>query len=60
VAEYRTMRVSFWDDPYIESLQPLDKLLYIYLFTNPHVNNLGILDISHKKLHLRPASMLGV
>jgi len=44
------MRVSFWDDPYIESLQPLDKLLYIYLFTNPHVNNLGILDISHKKI----------
>jgi len=50
MAEYRTMRVSFWDDPYIESLQPLDKLLYIYLFTNPHVNNLGILDISHKKI----------
>lgn len=44
------MRVSFWDDPYIESLQPLDKLLYIYLFTNPHVNNLGILGISQKKI----------
>jgi len=50
VAEYRTMRVSFWDDPYIESLTPLEKLLYIYLFSNPHVNNLGIMDISQKKI----------
>lgn len=50
MAEYRTIRVSFWNDPYIEELSHRDKLLYIYLFTCPHVNNLGVVEVSQKKI----------
>ena len=50
MAEYRTMRVTFWNDPYIEELSPFDKLLYIYLFSCPSVNNLGVLEVTRKKI----------
>ena len=33
MATYRTIRMSFWNDPAIVSLPPADKLLYLYLFT---------------------------
>lgn len=43
-ATFRTIRRTFWTDPYIESMPPARKLLYIYLFTSPHTNNLGVLN----------------
>lgn len=50
MAEYRTVKVSFWNDPYIEELDAEGKLLYIYLFTCPHANNLGILEVTKRKI----------
>lgn len=50
MAEYRTVRMGFWNDPYIESLSPEHKLLYLYLFTCPHTNNLGILEVSANRV----------
>ncbi len=50
MADYRTISSGFWNDPYIEELQPQEKLLYIYLFTCPHTNNAGILHISFRKM----------
>ena len=50
MAEYRTIRMAFWNDPYIEELSASDKLLYLYLFTCPHTNNLGVLEISRRKM----------
>lgn len=50
MAEYRTIRMAFWNDPFIESLSAGEKLLYIYLFTSPHTNNLGILEITRRKI----------
>lgn len=50
MAEYRTIRMTFWTDPYIEGLPPEGKLLYVYLFTSPHTNNLGMLEISRRKI----------
>lgn len=50
MATYRTIRMSFWNDPAIESLPPGDKLLYLYLFTCPHANNLGVLSVSVRKM----------
>ena len=44
MAEYRTVKMSFWVDPYVEELSAEGKLLYIYLFTCPQTNNLGILE----------------
>lgn len=50
MADYRTISSGFWNDPYIEELEPQEKLLYIYLFTCPHTNNAGILHISPRKM----------
>lgn len=50
MAEYRTIRMALWTDPYIESLEPHEKLLYIYLFTNPHTNNLGVMEVSRRRM----------
>lgn len=50
MAEFRTIRMAFWTDPYIEELEPKAKLLYIYLFTCPHTNNLGIVESTRRKI----------
>jgi len=50
VAEYRTVSVSFWHSPYIESLNTPERLLYLYLFTNHHVTNAGIMQVSRRAM----------
>lgn len=50
MAEYRTIRMAFWNDPFIEALEAREKLLYLYLFTCPHTNNLGLLEVSRRKI----------
>lgn len=50
MAEYRTIRMAFWNDPFVEELEAGEKLLYLYLFTCPHTNNLGVLEISRRKI----------
>lgn len=50
MAEYRTLRMSFWNDPYIEAADPLRKLVYLYLITCPHTNNLGVLEVSTRRI----------
>lgn len=50
MAEYRTIRMAFWNDPFVEELEAGEKLLYLYLFTCPHTDNLGILEVSRRKI----------
>lgn len=50
MAEYRTIRMAFWNDPFVEELEAGEKLLYLYLFTCPHTNNLGVLEVSRRKI----------
>lgn len=50
MAEYRTIRMAFWSDPFIEALEATAKLLYVYLFTCQNTNNLGLLEITRKKI----------
>lgn len=50
MADYRTIRVNFWNDPYIESLDAQAKLLYLYLFSCPYTNNLGIVEVTRRKI----------
>ena len=50
MAQYRTLKMDFWSDPFIEDLPYMGKYVYLYLITSPHTNNLGILDISRKKI----------
>ena len=50
MAEYRTVRMAFWHDPFIEELDAKAKLLYLYLFTGPYTNNFGIVEVTRKKI----------
>lgn len=50
MATYRTIRMDFWNDPYVEGMEPQGKLLYVYLFSSPHTNNLGVLTVSRRKI----------
>ncbi|MFA6097577.1 MAG: hypothetical protein WC788_08210 [Candidatus Paceibacterota bacterium] len=44
----RYFNTKFWSDSYILNLDPSEKLLYIYLFTNSHTNICGIYEIALK------------
>jgi hypothetical protein len=46
----RLVNTRFWEDPFIEELTPTEKLLFLYLLTNPLTNMLGIYEISIKRI----------
>jgi len=46
----RSVNTKFWDDPFIEDLSPSEKLLFLYLLTNPLANLLGIYEITIKRI----------
>jgi hypothetical protein len=50
MANFRTISPSFWSDPFVEELTPSEKLLYIYLFSNEHVSNIGVTEASIRKM----------
>lgn len=46
----RSIQTKFWYDTWIETLNMSEKLLYLYLLTNPLTNLLGIYEISLKRI----------
>lgn len=46
----RSVNTKFWDDPFVEGLKPIEKLLFLYFLTNPLTNVLGIYEISIKRI----------
>ena len=46
----RSVNTKIWDDPFVEELKSEEKLLFIYLLTNPLTNMLGIYEISVKRI----------
>jgi hypothetical protein len=46
---YRKIHDSFWTDPDVEELTPEQKYFYIYLITNPSVNQIGLYEFSIKR-----------
>lgn len=46
----RSISTAFWSDPWVESLSPSEKLLYLYLITNEKVNMLGAYEVSISKM----------
>jgi hypothetical protein len=46
----RSINTKFWNDPYVEELNPSEKLLFLYCLSSPHSNLLGIYEISLKKI----------
>jgi hypothetical protein len=50
LAKERMINTQFWNDDYIEPLDPEGKLLYLYLFTNELANIAGIYEITRKRM----------
>ena len=46
----RGFQTELWTDPFIQSLSPEAKLLFIYLWTNKHCNQAGLYEISLKTM----------
>jgi hypothetical protein len=45
VSKKRIVNTKFWDDPYIAGLSPLEKLVFVYLITNPLTNISGVYEL---------------
>ena len=50
MAKQRYINTKFWDDSYIVGLDPTEKLLFLYLLTNPLTNVAGIYEISLRRI----------
>ena len=50
MSKSRTLNTHFWDDTYIAELDPIDKLLFLYLLTCTHTNMLGVYEVSLRKI----------
>lgn len=46
----RSVNTRFWDDIYVISLDPIEKLIFLYFLTNPLTNLAGIYEISTKRI----------
>jgi len=46
----RIINDSFWTDPYIEDLDPSEKLIFLYLLSNPLCNIAGAYEIKIKRI----------
>jgi hypothetical protein len=46
----RMIKDSFWTDTYISNLDPIEKLLFIFLLTNPLCNIAGIYEIQIRRI----------
>lgn len=52
MAKQRYINTRFWDDTYIASLDPIEKLLFIYFLTNPLTEISGAYEIPLKRVAL--------
>jgi len=50
MSKLRSVSTAFWSDPFIEELNPNEKLLFLYFITNEKTNMLGIYEVSIKKI----------
>jgi hypothetical protein len=50
MATQRYISTSFWDDEWIQTLDPSEKLLYLYLMTNPLTNIAGVYKITDRRI----------
>jgi hypothetical protein len=50
MATLRSVNTRFWEDPWVESLSPSEKLLFLYLLTCKYANLAGIYEITIKRI----------
>lgn len=48
--KFRYIATGFWDDEWIQTLDPSEKLLYLYFMTNPLTNIAGIYKITIRRI----------
>ena len=46
----RYISTGFWDDEWVQSLEPLERYLFVYLLTNTLTNIAGIYKITNKRI----------
>ena len=51
-AKKRYINTIFWRDNYIANLDPSEKLLFLYLITNPDTNILGVYQIPMRQMSI--------
>ena len=56
MAKQRIINTRFWDDSYIVSLTPNEKLLFLYLLTNPLTNIAGVYELPLRRVAFDIAS----
>lgn len=44
----RYINTRFWNDTYVSNLDPIEKLMFIYLLTNEHTNISGVYEVPEK------------
>lgn len=50
MANKRYINTNYWKDSYIVELDPIEKLLFLYLLTNPSTNIAGIYEINVRQI----------
>lgn len=50
MATQRYISTSFWNDPWVQTLTPTEKFLYLYLLTNPLTNIAGVYEITERRM----------
>ena len=50
MAKFRMVNTKFWDDSYVVELDPIEKLLFLYLLTNPLTNVSGVYELPLKRV----------
>lgn len=50
MSKRRQLETKFWDDKYVTNLDPSEKLLFLYLLTNPSTNIAGLYEITVRRI----------
>ena len=50
MATHSYISTTFWDDAWIQELDPSEKLVYMYLMTNPLTNIIGVYKITDRRI----------
>ena len=48
MATFRQVHIKYWQDPFIEKLEPLQRYFYLYLMTNSKTTQCGCYELSSK------------
>lgn len=50
MAKNRYIQTRFWSDPFIQEMDNVNKLFYLYLLTNEHTSISGVYELSIKTM----------